>query len=87
MIGGPVGREFSKRHGFRESPVDVIREDAPPAPRAFVLWRVSEEASSDIHRTRKLVIRILGCVQDPSNQSVDQIWAEIRRAIEDATGF
>ena len=35
-----VGGEFPKRHGFRESPVEVIPEDAPAALRAFVLRHV-----------------------------------------------
>ena len=80
-------REFSKRHGFRTRPTKMVREEAPQALRSFVLRHVSDSARASIHHARNLVSHTLQYIPDPANQSVDDIWKEIKQAIEGCDWF
>lgn len=74
-------RDFSKRHGFRTRPVEMVREGAPETLRSFVLLHVSHVAQAHIHHARNLVSKTLRYIPNPSNQSVAEIWSEIEFAL------
>ncbi len=82
-----AARDFSKRHGFRTRPMEMRREEAPPALRSFVLRHVSDSARTSIHHARDLVSHTLKYIPNPANQSVDEIWKEIQQSIESCDWF
>lgn len=81
-------RDFSKRHGFQQRPLEVIRDDAPFPIRSFVLRHLSERASgSGIYDVRRLASNALKYIPNPANQSVSEIWNEVERAINNCAWF